>query len=56
MEKKPAKRYNMPTRTIAAAVLILIQIYLIIAIVYAASLKALWIYIPLQIVSVIAVI
>ncbi|MBR5452137.1 MAG: cardiolipin synthase [Clostridia bacterium] len=56
MNKKPALRYGLPTRIIAAAVLILIQITMLVAIVYAASLKALWVYIPLQIVSVIAVI
>lgn len=56
MNKKPALRYGLPTRIIAAALLILIQITMLVAIVYAASLKALWVYIPLQIASVIAVI
>lgn len=58
MKKSPNNRrvYNMPTRTIAAAVLILIQLSLFVAVVYAASLKALWVYIPLQLASIITVI
>ncbi len=56
-EQQTAKRrYNMPTRTIAAAILILIQMSLFIAIVYAASLKAIWLYIILQIISMITVV
>lgn len=45
----------MPTRILAAAALIAVQVVLFVAIVYALSFRILWLYIPLWIASIIAV-
>ena len=55
VKKRDPMKHGMPTRTIFAVAVILIQIALLVALVYIASTRALWIYALLWLASVVAV-